>query len=52
MPASNDKEEEEVLLETQNIQDYKHLTEVGEVMGKDNNTIMLYQQFMNLIMPN
>jgi hypothetical protein len=37
VPASND-EEEEVLLETQNIQDYKHLTEVGEVMGKDNKT--------------
>ena len=48
--ASNDqKEEEELLLETQTCRDHKHLAEVGAIMEKDKNAIMLYQQFINLL---
>jgi hypothetical protein len=51
--ASNDQEEEEeVLLETQTYRDHDHLAEVGAIMEKDNNAIMLYQQFINLVVPN
>jgi len=52
--ASNDQEEEEeeVLLETQTYRDHKHLAEVGAIMEKDKSAIMLYQQFINLIVPN
>jgi len=50
--ASNDQEEEEVLLETQTYRDHKHLAEVGAIMEKDKNAIMLYQQFINLVVPN
>ena len=50
--ASNDHEEEEVLLETQTYRDHKHLAEVGALMEKDKSAIMLYQQFINLIVPN
>ena len=50
--ASNDHEEEEVLLETQTYRDHKHLAEVGAIMEKDKSAIMLYQQFINLIVPN
>ena len=49
--ASNDQEEE-VLLETQTYRDHKHLAEVGALMEKDKSAIMLYQQFINLIVPN
>jgi hypothetical protein len=49
--ASNDQEEE-VLLETQTYRDHKHLAEVGAIMEKDKSAIMLYQQFINLIVPN
>ena len=47
--ASNDHEEEEVLLETQTYRDHKHLAEVGALMEKDKSAIMLYQQFINLL---
>ena len=53
--AGNDQEEEEeeeVLLETQTYRDHKHLAEVGAIMEKDKSAIMLYQQFINLIVPN
>ena len=50
--ASNDQEEEEVLLETQTYRDHKHLAEVGAIMEKDKNAIMLYQQYINLVVPN
>ena len=53
--ASNDQkeeEEEELLLETQTCRDHKHLAEVGAIMEKDKNAIMLYQQFINLVVPN
>ena len=51
--ASNDQEEEEeILLETQTYGDQYHLAEVGAIMEKDNNAIMLYQQFINLVVPN
>jgi uncharacterized protein YbaA (DUF1428 family) len=50
--TSNDQEEEEVLLETQTYRDHKHLAEVGALMEKDKSAIMLYQQFINLIVPN
>ena len=54
--ASNDQEEEEeeeeVLLETQTYRDHKHLADVGTIMEKDKNAIMLYQQFINLVVPN
>ena len=49
--TSNDQEEE-VLLETQTYRDHKHLAEVGAIMEKDKNAIMLYQQFINLVVPN
>lgn len=47
--ANND--EEEVVLETQTYRDQKHLSEVGAIMEKDKNAGLLYQQFMNLIIP-
>ena len=49
--TSNDQEEE-VLLETQTYRDHKHLADVGAIMEKDKNAIMLYQQFINLVVPN
>jgi len=52
--TSNDQEEEEeeeVLLETQTYRDHKHLAEVGAIMEKDKSAIMLYQQFINLVVP-
>jgi len=47
--ANND--EEEVVLETQTYRDQKHLSEVGAIMEKDKNAVLLYQQFMSLIIP-
>jgi hypothetical protein len=47
--VSANKDEEEVVLETQTYKDQKHLSEVGAIMEKDKNANLLYQQFMSLI---
>jgi uncharacterized protein YbaA (DUF1428 family) len=49
--VSANKDEEEVVLETQSYRDQKHLAEVGAIMEKDKNAGLLYQQFMSLIIP-
>ena len=49
--VSANKDEEEVVLETQTYRDQKHLSEVGAIMEKDRNAGLLYQQFMSLIIP-
>jgi uncharacterized protein YbaA (DUF1428 family) len=49
--VSANKDEEEVVLETQTYRDQKHLSEVGVIMEKDKNAGLLYQQFMSLIIP-